>query len=156
MKKIVVLGIVLSSLVVFGCGKAPITQDTMIKDTPSGTTKSECMLWCEMMRKSNEWNKDRTSQDMNKDCNVLCDASQGIESNDVTSCEKSEWILKDTCFSEIAQDTNDISVCKKISEKTFLYSCYTALAEKQKNASVCENIDDTMRKSICIQSIQSK
>jgi len=147
---------VLVSLVFAGCGKSAIPSNQVLEKGQSVTTKAECMQWCEVMRKLNEGNKDKTKAEMNVDCNSLCDASQGMENNDVNACEKSEWILKDTCFSEIAQDTNDINVCKKISDKTFLYSCYTSIAEKQKDASLCENIDDTMRNSICVDGVNAE
>lgn len=151
-----VMGIILVSLVLAGCGKSSISPNQVLEKGQSGTTKAECMQWCEMMRKLNEWNKSRTQSEMNVDCNSLCDASQGMENNDVNACEKSEWILKDTCFSEIAQDTNDIAVCKRISDKTFLYGCYTAIAEKQKDTSICENIDDSMRNSICVDGVSAE
>ena len=114
------------------------------------------MAGCQMMRKSNDSNKHRTSADMDADCNSLCDAAQGMENNDVSSCEKSEGILKDTCFTEIAKEKNDIAICKKIVDKTFLYGCYVGIVENTKDSSICKEIDDSMRKSICLEEVKTQ
>ncbi len=144
------------SLIFVGCAKTSPGQEQMWNNDAWKNIKSDCMMWCQIMRKSNEGNKERTVADMDKDCNSLCDASQWMENNDISSCEKSEWVLKDTCFSEIAQETNDPAICKNITEKTLLYACYTAIAEKSQDASLCENIADTMRKWICVDSAKTK
>jgi len=113
-------------------------------------SKRECMNWCEIMRKSNAGNEWKSASDMQKDCNNICEASQGIQNNDVSSCEKSEWMLKYGCYTEIATETKDLSICKKITDKIFLNACYSSVAEETKNASICDNIEDTMFKNACI------
>jgi len=145
-------------LIFAGCGQKNI-QDNQSWDDSSlspKTSTSDCLMWCQIMRKANEGNKDKSVVDMNKDCNSLCSASAGMENNDLDACEKSQWILKDTCFSEIAQEKNDTTVCKKIGDQTILYSCYTSIAQKQKDLSICENIHDKMRNSICIDGVKTQ
>ena len=149
MKKILVISIFAASIALAGCGKTAPLEKQNVEMNKWENIKSECMIWCEMMWKWNQSNKNKTLADMNVDCNSLCDAAQWMESNDLSSCQKSEGILKDTCFSEIAQETNDPTICKNITDKTFLYSCYTAIAEKNNDDTLCNNIDDTMRKWIC-------
>lgn len=147
---------ILTSLLFAGCGKTSSLQEQMGDNNAWKNIKSDCMMWCQIMRKSNESNKTRTVADMDKDCNSLCDASQWMENNDLSSCEKSEWVLKDTCFSEIAQEKKDSTICKKITDKTLLYACYTAIAEDNQDASLCENIDEKMRKWICVDSAKGE
>jgi hypothetical protein len=59
-------------------------------------------------------------------------------------------MLKYGCYTEIAIETKDLSICKKITDKIFLNACYSSIAEETKNASICDNIEDTMFKSACI------
>ena len=51
---------------------------------------------------------------MTTDCSSLCDAGQGIQKQDVESCAKAEGMLRDTCYGDIAKNTNDPKLCEKI------------------------------------------
>lgn len=119
----------------------------------SDITKNECMNGCEMMWKTNDGNKWKSSSDMAVDCNNLCDATQGMQNNDTSSCEKSEWILKDTCYSDIAKNTKDVGICENVSEKIFKNTCYSSVAEAKKDISICEKIDEKMFKDVCLSNI---
>lgn len=162
MKKIYLLLVVLfSSLFLFGCSNSnkeakslkEIVREDLNENTPKAwdVTKNECMQWCQIMRKSNKWNEWRSSRDMEKDCNNLCDASQGIQNNDLSSCEKSEWILRDGCYTEIAKTSKDADICKNIQDSTFLNACYSSVAEETKDASICNKIESGIFKDICVQ-----
>lgn len=156
--------IVLLSLTVFlvSCGATDSTQpEKIIQElstssnqitTWSKSTKAECMQWCRVMWKTNQWNKDRSDADMENDCNNLCEAGQWMQNNDPASCEKSQWILRDTCYSEIAQETKNPILCEKINDKMFISSCYVSLAEKMKDKTLCNKITDGMMKNICLES----
>lgn len=117
----------------------------------SDPTKNDCMQWCGLMWKANNSNAWRSSTDMDRDCNNLCNAAQGMQNNDVRSCEKSEWILRDTCYSDIAKKTKDATICENISEKLFLNTCYTTVAEETKDFTLCDKISDQMFKDICLE-----
>jgi hypothetical protein len=93
-----------------------------------------------MMRKSNEGNKERSAADMDKDCNNLCEASQGMQNGDINSCEKSEGVLKDICYTDIAKTNKDSSLCEKITDQTMMGSCYTFIAEETKDPSLCAKV----------------
>lgn len=125
-------------------------------DSAGNTTKAECMNGCEMMRNSNTVNKWKSAGDMQIDCDNICEASQGIQNNDVSSCEKSEWMLKYGCYTEIATETKDVSICKKIDDKTFMNACFSSIAEDTKDAKICNNIEDTMFRNICTEGAQNK
>ena len=123
-----------------------------ISTWPQGT-KEECMNWCYIMWKSNSGNKNKTSVDMDKSCNNLCDASQGMQDNDPASCEKSEGILRDTCYSEIANKTTNPELCEKIKEKMFVGTCYGTIANRLKDPSLCYKVADDIAKSMCLGSV---
>ncbi len=112
-------------------------------------TRIDCMKGCEMLWKWNVLNKDKKVEDMNIDCNGLCDFQQWVENNDVSYCEKSTWSYKDMCYSTIAKNIKDSSLCEKIGVKIFLYSCYQTLAEETKDVSLCEKISNKTYKEIC-------
>jgi len=110
-------------------------------------TRADCMKWCEML-----WNASQvTSEEKSKNCNGLCDFQQWIQENDTSYCEKATWSYKDMCYSGIAKNTKDVSLCEKIVVKIFLYSCYQTLAEETKDAALCEKISDVTYKEICLE-----
>ncbi len=113
-------------------------------------TRADCMKWCEMLWK---WSK-VTEEEKKKNCNGLCDFQQWIQENDTSYCEKATWSYKDMCYSTIAKNTKDVSLCEKIGVKIFLYSCYQTVAEETKDASLCEKISDVTYKEICLEKFQ--
>lgn len=112
------------------------------------------MTGCEAMWKANESNAGRSNEDMNTDCENLCNSSLGIENQDVALCAQSEGTLKDICYSGIAESTKDATVCEKITDQTLLSTCYIGVVEKTKDATICEKIPEGMFKSMCMDSAQ--
>lgn len=149
---------------VYWCGNssqswATPTQETKedISSTSSkydDISKQECMQWCKIMRKSNESNKERSDSEMDKDCNNLCEATQGMQNRDTDSCEKSEGVLRDACYTDIAKAKKDPSLCEKIADQTMMGSCYTLIAEIIKDPTLCNNVKWEIREDICIQGAQ--
>lgn len=165
MKKIYLLLILaFSSVFLFGCSQSRDTwksiKDIVVENNNKeesknwDVTKNECMQGCQIMRKSNKWNEWRSSRDMEKDCNNLCDASQGIQNNDLSSCEKSEWILRDGCYTEIAKTSKDADICKNIQDSTFLNACYSSVAQETKDASICDMVEEGIFRDVCVQWIK--
>jgi len=160
-KNYLLLFVLVSSLFLFGCSnsnKEPKSIKEIVREDLNSNkskawdvTKNECMQGCQIMRRSNKWNEWRSSSDMEKDCNNLCDASQGMQNNDLSSCEKSEWILRDGCYTEIAKTSKDVDICKNIEDSTFLNACYSSIAQETKDASICDNIEAGIFKDVCIQ-----
>ncbi len=147
-KNHVLISLVWLLMLVFAwCGKSTTVDVT---DSSTTVTENECMRGCQMVWKANEGNKWKTSSQMDKDCNNLCDATQGIQNNDLSSCAKSDWILRDGCYSEIAKKTKDASVCENITDVMFKNACYTSVAEEAKDVSICEKISDVMFKKTCL------
>jgi len=127
------------------------------EENAQNTTKhsrEDCMKWCEMLWKWNVGNKDKTVEDMNKNCNGLCDFQQWIENNDISYCEKTEWTYKSMCYSTIAKNTKDASLCEKNTNKIFTDTCYTTVAEAKKDISICDKITEQMSKDTCIETVK--
>ena len=55
-------------------------------------------------------------------------------------CEKAKTGERDLCFSQLAENQQDESICKKISEVGLKNSCYEEIAEKKKDEVICEKI----------------
>ena len=108
------------------------------------------MNGCYAMWDSNTKNKSRSSSDREKDCNNLCQATQGMENNDLNSCAKSEGILRDTCYSDIAEKRKDSQICAKISDNMFISACYANLAKILKDPKLCENVKVSLLKDGCL------
>jgi hypothetical protein len=140
-----------------GCGNDKSKQNdntgngVRVENVTSDVTKNECMNGCQIMWKANKGNIEKSSSQMDKDCNSLCNAGQGMQNSDVSSCEKSEGILKDVCYSDVAKKTNVPEICEKVVDTTMMGSCYAMIAKKKKNSALCEKIKETMWKDICIQ-----
>jgi len=129
-------------------------ENTQDNDSEPVITKNECMSACEMAWKVNPANNKRSLSDMGIDCNSLCDAQQGMQNNDTSACEKSEWILKESCYSEIAKKKKNADVCEKISEKMIIDACYLGVAEAANDASICDKMTDKNFKNLCTQNFK--
>jgi len=156
---IIAILLVSMTLTFWGCGSQQNlenpekveNQENKVKD--SDVTMNECVVWCETIWKMNEWNKWKSDSQMQKDCESLCNSTQGIQNNDLNSCEKTEWILKDTCYSDIAEDKEDISICENITDETIKDTCYTNIAELKKDSSICEEVTDMAMQNNCYMNI---
>ena len=156
MIKRIILGIFLigNIFVLNGCGSKN-TVDNIVDNNPKDEVeyiKEDCMVWCRMMWNGNANNEWRSKSEMEKDCNSLCEAWEAMQNNDLNACDKSEWIMRDSCISSIAQETIDSKACAKINDLTMKGWCYSSIAEKSKDASICDQIEDSMWKSICEES----
>ncbi|MEF2174963.1 MAG: hypothetical protein V3575_00715 [Candidatus Absconditabacteria bacterium] len=132
-----------------------LNQELGNVESDGKTTKQDCMAGCEIMWKSSPLNSDKSSDEMEKECNSLCDASQGMENNDISQCEKAEGMMRDSCFTDIAQDLNQPEICGKISEPMLRNGCYTSIAEENKDISICNNITDKMWNGICKENVNN-
>jgi len=132
------------------------TTSNNLDNQSDDVTKNECMQWCKIMRKTNSSNAERTNVDMQSDCDALCEAGQGMQNVDASSCQKSEGILKDICLSDVANQTKNSDICKEIEDITMINSCYTSIAQAQNDSSICQNIQDNMRKNICEDEVATK
>lgn len=119
-------------------------------------SRSDCIRWCETLWKSNEKNKDKPKEEMDKECNSICDAWQWIQNDDPSSCEKAEWIMRNGCFGAIAKKRKDVAICDKIDEKMLLNGCYADIAKELKDNSICQKIQDKMWKEICEEWVKEK
>lgn len=152
MKKTFGFILLFSLLVVLsGCSNSRVIDNDSNFSVKS--SKEDCMGGCKTLWKSNQSNTGRSDSDMMKDCNSLCDAEQGMQNNDVDSCAKSEGILRDTCYSDVAKNTNNPALCEKITSEIFISSCYINIAEKTKDKSLCDKVIDKMIKDICLEKV---
>jgi len=160
MKKYIIFLLLITTIILASCWKN--TNSTLNTSSNSNNkwakvSKEECMNGCYMMWKSNASNKDKTESDMNKDCEDLCNASQWMENNDLSSCEKtSDPLLKNWCYSEIAKDKWDETICDKISDKLLKDTCIVWVAEKLKDKSLCDKISESFMKTSCIDNLKEE
>lgn len=159
-KTLLIVGIM--SLFLMWCGKSDVTEEGVVKEeittqeevsdesnNESSFDMSDCMKWCEML-----WNKKTSRTQMEKDCSALCEAWNAIETKNANDCEKSEGIMKDSCYSSIANDTKNPDLCKKITDGMMRYACYVSIAEETKDISLCEKIEDSLFKATCEQTVK--
>ncbi len=130
------------------------SKATVASSTTSSTgtsSREDCMTGCKVMWNSNAGNAGKSENEMMLQCNSLCDAGQGMQNNDVASCEKAEGVLRDTCFSDVARNTNNPELCKKITQTMLINTCYIGIVEKTKDTSLCENISVNYMKEVCLE-----
>ncbi|MFA5993324.1 MAG: hypothetical protein WC823_00020 [Parcubacteria group bacterium] len=118
------------------------------------SSREDCITGCNAMWKSNKVNAGRSEGEMASDCNSLCDAGQGIQKQDAASCAKAEGILRDTCYGDIAKNTNDPRLCEKIEGGMLKAACYVAIVEKTGDKSLCEKITVKMMKDSCLDGVK--
>lgn len=163
MKKFFLLSIMLISLLLLWCGKKEINTEIQNEQTQNQNniaeentqnetdfSMSDCMKWCEML-----WNKQTPKEQMITDCESLCEAWKAIEENDADACEKSEWIMKDSCYVSIASEKRDPKLCKSVTDGIMRSSCYSTIAEEAKDDSICENIEDSLFRNACIEAAKN-
>jgi protein involved in sex pheromone biosynthesis len=110
----------------------------------------DCLTQCIALWKTSKSNEGKSEEQMKNECNSLCDAGKGIQNQDISSCEKAEGVMKDTCYSSIAKKSNDYSICDKITSGAIAGSCYIYAMEKTKDKSYCEKIKTKMFKDDCL------
>ncbi|MEI7620412.1 MAG: hypothetical protein WCJ57_02480 [Candidatus Falkowbacteria bacterium] len=148
--------ILLSLIIVLSGCSSNNSSEQAVDNNPGRSIKSskeDCVDGCKTLWKSNQSNVGKSDDDMMKDCNSLCDAGQGMQNNDVDSCAKSEGILRDTCYGDVAKNTNNPALCEKIISKLFISSCYIDIAEKTKDKTLCDKVTDKIMKEICLEKI---
>ncbi len=81
-----------------------------------------------------------------------------IENRDLSICDKT-WQgvqyqkTKDWCYTDVAVDKKDISICEKIQNQDNKEGCYSGVAEAKQDISICEKIHDQDCKDECYVSV---
>ncbi|MFA5994678.1 MAG: hypothetical protein WC823_07010 [Parcubacteria group bacterium] len=89
------------AIILSGCSsgeKAVVgeTVDDLKNSTGNAATRGsrkECISGCVMLWKANKDNDAKPEEEMNKYCNQLCDAGEGMKNSDPESCAKGEGSL---------------------------------------------------------------
>ena len=118
--------------------------------TPLKESREECMTGCVMLWKNNKDNAAKTEDEMNKYCNQLCDAGQGMKNLDPESCAKGEGAYKETCYLNVARDTVDAGLCEKIEKEPFRSTCYRDISVKNGDKALCEKVTIKYIKDSCL------
>jgi hypothetical protein len=140
MKKLYLLFIVFFSFLLVWCGNKVTTNE----NTNVVFNKSDCMKWCEIVRDQ------KTSKEvMLNDCEKTCEIWESVATNDKNWCEDSDESLKNDCYSSVAYETSNYSLCKKISDVVLQYWCYTSIASKLKDITICNEVAEVTRKKSC-------
>ena len=133
-------------------GTAPgNSKATSVEKPPRKSTKEECMTGCVMLWEGNKANAAKPKAEMDKYCNSLCDAGQGMQNLDPTFCEKSEGTYRDTCYLEIAKKTNQSELCSKIVTESFAASCFSTIAKVTQDKTLCDKITLERVKKTCLE-----
>jgi hypothetical protein len=64
-------------------------------------------------------------------------------------CDKKDQFWKDTCFSLVAQDINDLTICDKITTQPTYDLCYISVAINLEDPTICEKLSDQASKDYC-------
>lgn len=158
MKKYFLFIILWFSILLVSCWNNEVIENKGIQNNESSQTnteekkftKDECMSSCKGSWNINANNKWKSTEEMNKSCNNICEYQQWYQNNDPTSCDKADDILKDACYSEIAKNLKDEIHCEKISSRIFKNACYINVAEAKKDSSICNKISDETFKDTCL------
>jgi hypothetical protein len=68
---------------------------------------------------------------------------------DVSLCEKVDD-FKDSCYNSVASATGDFSICEKISSSSYLKDyCFSRIAVSKKDSLICANIQDVNARQDC-------
>lgn len=116
---------------------------------PKGS-REECINGCVMLWKANKDNVSKPDEEMNKYCDQMCDAGQGIKNSDPASCAKGEGAYRDTCYVNVARDTVDASLCEKVERETLRAGCYRDVSAKNGDKSLCEKVTVSYIKDSCL------
>lgn len=66
----------------------------------------------------------------------------------LTECDK-DPVWKETCYSFVAQEKNDLSICEKIKEEPTHAACYIEIAINLEDSSICEKLEYQIQKDVC-------
>lgn len=156
-KKLSLIVITACAILLSGCTNKSIkTESSTIKTEVVGKkgSKEECMTGCVMLWKGNKTNDSKSEDEMNKYCNSICDAGQGMQNLDPESCAKSEGRVKDTCYSEIGKKTNNPDMCALAVDPGSQSLCYSAVAISTNNKSLCDKITISYSKTNCLKKFE--
>ena len=149
--------VIASAIFLSGCtNKSVKTENPVVKtEVPDKKgSKEECMTGCIMLWQGNNANDSKPEAEMNKYCNSICDAGQGMQNLDPESCAKSEGRIKDTCYSEIGKKTNNPDMCALAVDPGSQSLCYSAIAISTNNKSLCDKITIGYSKTNCLKKFE--
>ena len=124
-------------------------KTNVVEDINTGSS-GNCLNECITLWKSTKNNDGKTEDQIKNECNSLCDAGQGIQKQDISSCDKADGIMKDTCYNDIAKKSNDAAICDKITSGAIAGSCYIDAMERTKDKSFCDKIKTKMFRDDCL------
>lgn len=151
MKRFSLFVVIMFSLFLIWCGNQSIEQESETNTKiESDFNVSDCIKWCDLIR-----DKDWFKEEMFLDCKSLCEGWKAMEELNPSACEKLDSIIKDSCYSNIAYETNNSELCGNIEDLMMKHTCYAIIAEEIKDVSLCNKIDDKIFKNICIENVKN-
>lgn len=67
----------------------------------------------------------------------------------LSECDKNDPFWKDTCYSFVAQEKNDLSICDKIATHPTRPLCYVSIAINLKDPTICKKLQNQVEKDFC-------
>ena len=169
MQKLFIFGLVIcAGLFLSGC-----TKDSEYNDSKESSTKTQdsgdntndsnndddntieeydydqCIQGCEMLWNGDEENKNKSEAEKDKSCKDLCKSGEGMAENNVNACAESDGIMRDACYSTVAENLVDGKICEKVEDEIMQMGCYSTLAENTGDLKYCDSIKDEMYRGFC-------
>jgi hypothetical protein len=76
-----------------------------------------------------------------------------LQYSNLENCKKLESVERDSCYGEVAEMTNDITICELIHDPDFYSLC---IAQLTLNSDECMKIRDTQLREACLDSVKMK
>ncbi len=79
-----------------------------------------------------------------------CYQEVGIETSDYLSCNLISSSLANLCYSNVAENTRNMSLCFKVSSPYTRSTCVSDFAQEKRDSSICKILDDPIDFDYCI------
>lgn len=162
MKKTFLITVLLSSLLLAGCGaktsieKSDSPTDSMVekaetsqKDSIKKSEIKECLTGCEVFEEGGEG---LLSREM---CIDTCWAEEAEVKKDISICDEKvsaeNALIQSGCRMNVAEATLDPKHCETIKDNIMKIGCYSELASLKKDPSICDNVEEGMMRTICVE-----
>lgn len=155
MKKTILFSMFLFSFLLLWCANNEVNREesTNMENKEIAEevfNKEDCLKWCQMM--GNVWLSDEW---ILEDCKKTCEIGEAVATNDENWCENADGEMRDACYSSVAYESSNASLCEEISDTLYQYSCYLSIAEKLQDKTICDKIDEESWKISCQSVVQT-
>ncbi|MFA7717860.1 MAG: hypothetical protein WC875_04045 [Candidatus Absconditabacterales bacterium] len=116
------------------------TEETM--------TNEDCDQLCSSYLRANATSEEREGCLSSCKAEVKIQSDNISDCNDIETTSEG-LINKDSCIATKAIDQTNLTYCEKIEDEMVLASCYTAIAQENNDKSICNRIKNEENKTYC-------